>query len=126
MALTVWAIAHSASFSGFSGKHWKTVCEEFNISLRGGQTLLEVTLPVLYETVLHCVHQQLQQVPTVAVSFDGWTAAGQTKTIGIVYHFIDSSWLYRSRMLDLVETEESQTGSFSPFQLRHIPCALRR
>lgn len=112
VAALIWMISHSIPFKALDCPHWDTFAKEANITLRGRNSFFDTLLPGLHQLVLEDAHSRLKLAESVAVSFDGWTAAGTSgRMIGVIYHHIDSDWRYHNDLLDLIAVEAAQTGS---------------
>ncbi len=69
------------------------------------------TLRLLYWTVMQQRLASLHQTESVAVSFDGWDNLTPNRAlIGLVYHWVDTEWVYHQATLDVVSVLSAHTG----------------
>lgn len=75
------------------------------------QTLETSVLPVVAELFVRNVEKDLLQSESVALSIDGWDGDGLLgKVAGVVYHWVDKSFVLRHSLLDLISVTGNETG----------------
>lgn len=90
---------------------FRTMLEEFGISLRSRQYLESTVLPAIYTAVMKNLQERLSTVDSISVSFDGWKKSGNLHVLGQVYTYITPNWEYHADLVRIIPVIGSPSGT---------------